>query len=118
RRVLKKALSRTKVDRCSATNASNPTISDVKAIASRDGIQRKNGKLIGISCIDAYKRDVASIDRHKGTWERRGACTLRVLSQTASQLWTHLAELQTQKIDNCKIGLLGKENLINTLSKD
>ena len=36
----------------------------VRAISSRDCIQRKNGKLIKISCIDAYKNDIASINSH------------------------------------------------------
>jgi hypothetical protein len=44
--------------------SSDSSVGYTKAISSRDGIQRKNGKLIRISCIDAYKSDVASIDSH------------------------------------------------------
>ena len=43
-----------------------------KAISSRDGIQRKDGKLIRISCIDAYKCDVASINNHTVFFSGRG----------------------------------------------
>ena len=44
--------------------SSDSSVGSAKAISSRDGIQRKNGKLIRIRCIDAYKNDIASIDSH------------------------------------------------------
>ena len=44
--------------------SSDSSFGYAKAISSRDCIQRKDGKLIRISCIDAYKSDVASIDSH------------------------------------------------------
>ena len=44
--------------------SSDSSVGYAKAISSRDGIQRKKGKLIRISCIDAYENDIASIDSH------------------------------------------------------